>query len=401
LQNSHIGYTQVTENIGENGEGGKNIYNYTNSVNIVYQDNHRPAGVPNTVAYFLDGKLDNKKVVDNQGNTIMEDIYNYTKLDEQIVKGIYQDNFNPCDINTFYGKGRFHYYPIYSRWVPMTSHTHLDYRDGVIQTTKQYTYNVENLLLSEVTTSNSKGEVIKTKTYYATDVANVNSLGEPMSLDDYLVYQNLKRKHSNGIDDAEYKTSIPIQVETYKNDSLVSRQRTVFDNDWPNPNIEITLPKSQKISKGSANLEDRIVYHNYDSNGNPLEVSKADGTHIYYIWGYNGKYPIAKIENFTSSQASTIQSSLIDPAISASNNDTSLAAEDLLRTKLNDLRNNSALSEAMVTTYTYDPLIGVTSVTDPRNQTIYYEYDDLNRLVYVRDTNGKLLSENKYHYKGQ
>jgi YD repeat-containing protein len=70
--------------------------------------------------------------------------------------------------------------------------------------------------------------------------------------------------------------------------------------------------------------------------------------------------------------------------------------ENSLRAVQNNLRNG--LSNAMVTTYTYDPLIGITSMTDPKGYTVYYEYDALNRLVRVKDEDGKIMSENKYHY---
>jgi len=66
---------------------------------------------------------------------------------------------------------------------------------------------------------------------------------------------------------------------------------------------------------------------------------------------------------------------------------------------LNDLR--TALPNAQVSTYTYDPLIGVTSITDPRGETIYYEYDNFNRLEHVKDAQGNILSKNKYNFKKQ
>ena len=59
----------------------------------------------------------------------------------------------------------------------------------------------------------------------------------------------------------------------------------------------------------------------------------------------------------------------------------------------------SALNNAQVTTFTYDPLIGVTSVTDPRGETIYYSYDNFNRLEFVKDAQGNILSKNEYNYK--
>ena len=53
----------------------------------------------------------------------------------------------------------------------------------------------------------------------------------------------------------------------------------------------------------------------------------------------------------------------------------------------------------MITTYTYDPLVGVTSITDSRGYTIFYEYDDFNRLKAVRDDEGNLVSDYNYNYR--
>src|SRR5690606_27948421 len=78
---------------------------------------------------------------------------------------------------------------------------------------------------------------------------------------------------------------------------------------------------------------------------------------------------------------------------------TPTGTEGILREALNNLR--SQLPEAMVTTYTYDPFIGVTSVTDPRGQVIYYKYDEFNRLENIIDKNGYLLNKNDYRYKTQ
>jgi len=41
-----------------------------------------------------------------------------------------------------------------------------------------------------------------------------------------------------------------------------------------------------------------------------------------------------------------------------------------LRSQLNNLR---GIPNALVTTYTYKPLVGMTSQTDPQGKTIYYE----------------------------
>ncbi|MES2732885.1 MAG: RHS repeat domain-containing protein, partial [Bacteroidota bacterium] len=57
--------------------------------------------------------------------------------------------------------------------------------------------------------------------------------------------------------------------------------------------------------------------------------------------------------------------------------------------------------DAQMTTYTYDPLVGVTSSTDAANVTTYYEYDAFLRLKSIRDQDGNIVKNYVYHYKDQ
>jgi YD repeat-containing protein len=70
-----------------------------------------------------------------------------------------------------------------------------------------------------------------------------------------------------------------------------------------------------------------------------------------------------------------------------------------MRIELNKLR--VGLPCAMIYTYTYKPLIGMTGETSPKGRTTYYEYDDLGRLTVVRDHDLKILREICYNYAGQ
>jgi hypothetical protein len=56
---------------------------------------------------------------------------------------------------------------------------------------------------------------------------------------------------------------------------------------------------------------------------------------------------------------------------------------------------------ALMSTYTYNPLIGLTSQCDANNRISYYEYDALNRLVLVRDQDKNILKKICYNYAGQ
>jgi len=57
--------------------------------------------------------------------------------------------------------------------------------------------------------------------------------------------------------------------------------------------------------------------------------------------------------------------------------------------------------DAQLTTYTYEPLVGQTSVTGPDGRTTFYEYDGLGRLIRTRDEQGRILSQQQYHYVGK
>jgi YD repeat-containing protein len=56
---------------------------------------------------------------------------------------------------------------------------------------------------------------------------------------------------------------------------------------------------------------------------------------------------------------------------------------------------------SLMTTYTYSPLIGITSQCDPAGHITYYDYDALGRLKDSKDENGNVIKTYEYHYQGQ
>jgi hypothetical protein len=54
---------------------------------------------------------------------------------------------------------------------------------------------------------------------------------------------------------------------------------------------------------------------------------------------------------------------------------------------------------AQMTTYTYKLGVGVSSVTDTNNKTSYFEYDNLARLISTKDSYGNILKTYSYNYK--
>lgn len=56
---------------------------------------------------------------------------------------------------------------------------------------------------------------------------------------------------------------------------------------------------------------------------------------------------------------------------------------------------------AQMTTYSYSPLVGIRSQNNLNNQTTYYEYDELQRLILVRDQDRSIVKKIAYNYNGQ
>lgn len=183
-----------------------------------------------------------------------------------------------------------------------------------------------------------------------------------------------------------------LSVREYRNGELLSVRKNVFKEVSPDLLLLDTV-KSGKFNATSitsteikAGLEPRIVYHRYDDYGNPLEVSQAGGAHISYIWGYNQSLPVAKVVNATFGDIEGI----LGLDFHSGAGGLTPSQESLLRT---------GLPEAQVTTYAYEPLKGVASVTDPRGYTTHYDYDEFSRLKHIQDDDLNVLKTFDYHYR--
>lgn len=167
----------------------------------------------------------------------------------------------------------------------------------------------------------------------------------------------------------------PVEVSTYSDNLLIGRQKTDY--------IGVRASKLSTQRDGSL-LEERIVFDQY-KNGNLVQSHLTNGLYTTYIWGYDHRYLIAKVDNMTLDEVENLPSFGANFVIS----------EALSSTQEAQLR---SVTKAQVTTYTYLPNVGVLTTRDPRGYLMQYEYDSQNRLIYVKDQNGKIYSKNEYNY---
>lgn len=244
-----------------------------------------------------------------------------------------------------------------------------DSQDDFIEQGIHYNYNNDNYgQPSSIDTYLEDGKKLRQKFYYPYDLIGVEPFAQTLL--------------SNN------RFATPMIEESYmvegSQERLLSKSRTTYS-----ASSGKILPQTILMAKGDNDLEPRVVYNNYDAHGNPIDVSIVGGAHTTYIWGYGGQHLVAKIEKLSHSQ---LPSQLVSDIEGATNEATLLGY-------LQQLRNLTIVQNSEVTTFTYVPLVGLSTITDPRGYRMNYFYDDFGRLKYVKDMDGNVLSENQYHYK--
>jgi hypothetical protein len=247
-------------------------------------------------------------------------------------------------------------------------------------------------------------------------------------------------------------TPVIEQLE-YKNNTGNFLQSTLNNYSVYNGNAAQVYPSLVQTKKGNpANAyEPRIQFNAYDPQGNISDVSKAGGIRISYQWGYNSEYPVAQVTNapvdniyYDSFEEGDGNSSVGDAQtghysfvgyyytrtvniVNAGNYNLTywlknggawalqssvtyiapvngqytiyIPGQGGAQLQIDDVRLYPV--GAQMVTYTYDPLIGMTGMTDAKNETTYYAYDTFNRLSMVLDKNKNIVKAYCYNYAGQ
>lgn len=132
------------------------------------------------------------------------------------------------------------------------------------------------------------------------------------------------------------------------------------------------LSSTSPRTMATLNDWDLVETYKYYPNINKLKEVRnhKDNITTTYLWSYGGQYPIAEILN---ESLETIEDIIGRDTLSALQNSyaPNMSMIDALR---------SQLPHAQIITMTYMPIVGMTSYTDAKGYTQYYEYDDFGRI---------------------
>lgn len=267
--------------------------------------------------------------------------------------------------------------PYFLKLTKTVSTSYFGSLDSKIETETLYDYDEStHFQVKQVETIDSKGDTWYTKLTYPDDLFSTSSLYVTMTGNEQNAINKMKKGENHQINRV-------IQTERLKGTNSISRQRT----NYVNLSGDLVLPESVETAKGSNNLEKRVEYVKYSTNGNPLEVRQVEGTSISYIWGYDNRYIVAQVQNLEYSKIENIAA--FGANFTLGSGGLSLAQETALR----------SLTGALVTTMYYAPGIGMSRQTGPNGLSTFYEYDGLGRLKYIRDKDNNILKKIEYAYK--
>ena len=387
LQGNELGYGYVTEYEGTSTSNiGKTEYEYTNfSDEGTYYEFPYHLPIDNQ---WLRGKPLRTKIFKKTGSQYslvkeVENVYLYSGTFNSPAQVGFQPIIHPDSTYTSHKDRLYHQLPL-ATFIPDD-----DQPDG--HAYKAYyqlggTFDLHSTTeTSYLTNETGPQQVISTTTrnydypsHYQLKGTSMTSHGQTTEVVYNYPYSTSTLGSANRIIPIEKITSVK------EGSTLVaeSKQQTLFSLFG-----SLYLPSViQSAKKGDA-YQPRVEFTQYDSAGNPQEVSQSGGPTTVYIWGYDKQNPVAKIEGSTYAAVENL---------SAFPTGLDLGSGGLTSTQNSQLR---TLPGALVTTYKYDPLVGITIVTDANGKTTTYKYDPFNRLEEVYNQDGHILKQINYHFK--
>ncbi|WP_374172801.1 hypothetical protein [Flavobacterium tructae] len=405
-----ITYSEVMEKTGL----GYVVSTYSNHDNGYLDKSATAPVVLNTVnlwyVYKLFSSLDLER-----GMLLNQKIYNTSKNIVRETNNEYNSDpnrYNNCvktAIDILYNK--FAAVPVYTFFPYLRKSAVKDYfSQGSVTNLTEYQYDTYYRLLMSQKNTYANGEVKERIFQYPINLYLGYNQEENSELDD------IKLMVTNNI------ISKPIEIIdlVIKNgiQSVVGGKLFFYENLLLEKEFDLALSTQTPLTNFASSYGDPLGFHYsnkykltnsflYDNRGNIIEEKPRIGPVTSYVWGYNKQYQIAKIVNATYQDVSSLLGTVNLKYLSDGykyvvvrpNPEPQFKAftDVEIRDMLNTLK--TGLPQSQVIIQTYAPLVGVTSITDPKGDMETYIYDSFNRLKTVKDKNQNILSENEYHNK--
>lgn len=358
-----------------------------------------------------------------------------------------------CQPETLYNNLLWRPYVTISGYSRLDSAVSRVYSDGNILKTKTeysysspYTASVAYFAIKEKRVYQSNGSIMREMYKYPLDFTNITSVsGESQGLKklrDMHILSPVVESASflKNKSDADYKFLGSSYWEYYSDKPLRKNKFTIMTTTPLIDFSQATVTSGAVVKDSRYKLEG--TFGKYTTSGKVQELQKANDTKVSYLWGYGQQYIVAEAVNASSNEIfyesfeeGNGNSTVGDSRTGKYSKTTgyNLTLSDLTPNKSYTLSYWRKVSgswtlvlqtvnltsgttysttltgqvdeirfhpvDSQMSTYTFDPGIGATSVTSPASVTTYFQYDSFGRLQAAKDYNGNIQKSFLYHYK--
>lgn len=318
---------------------------------------------------FSNGKLKEHRYY-NRNKLIRKTIFEYDTR--------YLDSIRAHKINNFkHGD----YYFVRSGWCRTSRKKEINYihTGGETYTMEQqetYTHNRSTYMLEKITSDLSDGGTLEQRFRYTADIPNG-------------IYPEMRERHI---------LNLPVESRTYKNGKTIGGKLFTYqkiDDKFLPHHIFTRKNNTSLVSTNFYNGSETsfpdfnppVTFRSFDCMGNCIEYVPENGIPIIYIWGANAPYPVAVIQNATLEEVKQLID--FDKCVTG-------------KQTVDNYFINRDLPKALIETYTYNKLIGVTRVSKPGfSRYTDFEYDAFGHLRLVLDVRGHILKNFEYKYSSE
>lgn len=379
-----VGYSCVKEVQKGGNSQGYTIHNFINKEPMTTQNSVR-------LDDPLNGRLADLRVYNKNNTLIKQEKYTYRSATYHNYYGInvtFSLNMYPKLFKSPYSIAN--YDPGYlENLFRIKAHAlnsvdiYLDKKESIVDgitSTETYKYNDTTHQLKERTTTLSDGSSLK-RTY--------SYINESVGYDDRMTGKNM--------------LSSIVEEKIFSNQGYIGGAFTTYSNLRVKARYfsEVNGRSSNVVTydKNGINTEvyplENVTYKEYDFYNNPVYIVHNGSSDLVYLWSYKGQYPIAEIKNATYSQALAA----VKDVFGVGNIYDLSELDNPSPEKIELLRTNSNLTNALVTTFTYTPLVGIRTATNAKGITTFYDYDSFGRLkeAYIKENGLKRIIDS-YEY---
>ncbi len=449
-QGSHVGYEFVQIYHGDNGDNGREIVKYTTSKqhpDVLYEtfpfapsvnlDWRRGLVMQNKIQSNNVGIFIDKQVTNNNYQFFKETGELYLKYFDGIKMG--------CAHTGLALGASYCIAPVYVRY-----------------SNRAEWFYLSNTSVREINTTNQNFRLTTQESFYERAGVHVQptkkrTVSSNNKTTDYITKYPLDYASTASPAIDFFKTNhllgIPLEQQEWKDGKLVKGQVTEYTltNAKPvlkgNYLLENTIPLTDFVQNQSGSLYlNAVPDSRYKSSmqvtktdpltGNVLEVKSADGIVTSYTWSYQNSLLVAETKNaaienifytgFENANGTIGEAKAGDKYYNGTSYTVPLSERPIgsnLKMTFwyfdngwkfqSEMTYNPVISisgavrydeiriypsGSLMTTYTYKPGVGISSIMDHNNRVSYFKYDTFNRLQFVTDNESNILKKYSYNY---